>query len=732
MKKKTRKCFVKQRDRKDCGPACLCSISAFYGASIPLAKAREAAKTDLNGTNAYGMIAGAEELGFSSEALSGSFEEFLTCLERSEFSLPVIAHTITEESLDHYIVIFDIDIENDRAVVNDPGKGRLILSIDAFKEAWTGVLITMEPKTELVSIECQRLAPLAIKLLKKNMALVLWVVFCSAVITGVGIAGAFLFQFVIDGIVAQFGRVQGTDLLNLLAQVCLVVCALNALGSGLSIARGVCLASLANKLDASIMLDFYTHLIKLPMSFFGTRKTGEILSRFSDSSKIRDAISTVAFTALIDAAMLVFGSILLWQISWPLACVAYCLFLLYSVLVIVYHRRLERNNQELMENNSQLVSYLKESVDGIETIKSLGCENTVTDRTTSKFYATIRKAYAQSVMTNNQSAYIGLFTSIATVIILWGGVVGIYNGVLTLGELIAFNSLLSYFLNPLGNIVGLQPQIQSALVAFNRLCDVNDLDIEDVNLGSRLEDNPFSIDIQNLSFSYGNRGEVLHSISLHALPGERIALVGESGSGKTTLAKLLMSFYEPDSGCIKVGSLELCTLKKSDYRSLVSYLSQDAFFFADTIRNNLKFGFPEASDEDIESVCKKCMLEDLLQDLPMGLDTQMEEAGLNFSSGQRQRIALARALLKKPRLLILDEATSNLDSITEQAIMESVFNVKSDTTCVIIAHRLSTISSCDRIIVIHDGRVEEEGNHQSLLNSKGRYYSYWKNQTSGR
>lgn len=294
--------------------------------------------------------------------------------------------------------------------------------------------------------------------------------------------------------------------------------------------------------------------------------------------------------------------------------------------------------------------------------------------------------------------------------LLWFGSSLVLNGEVSIGELISFNALLAYFIHPIGRLINLQPQLQGAIVASDRLGEILDLELEkSENECIKPETLAGCISLENVNFAYGVRDNVLNDINIHISNGERIALVGESGSGKTTIAKLLMGFYEVKQGKIIINNYEINEIDKEILRSKVSYISQDSFFFSGTIKENLEFAREGITYEEMVDACKKAQIHDYIESLPLRYKTPLEEKGSNLSGGQRQRLSIARALLKNPEILIMDEATSNLDSITERAIQRTFDECTRNVTTIIIAHRLSTIKKCQKIYVMDKGRIIEEG-----------------------
>ncbi len=315
--------------------------------------------------------------------------------------------------------------------------------------------------------------------------------------------------------------------------------------------------------------------------------------------------------------------------------------------------------------------------------------------------------------------------------ILWAGAYKVIQGEMTVGQLLVFNSLLAYFVDPVKNLIDLQPMMQTAIVASDRLGEILDLELEknkDEGRKVNLSSLKGIIQFKNVDFRYGTRELVLKNINLTIYQGEKIALVGESGSGKTTLAKLLMKFYNNEKGDILINEYNIKDINMEKLREKIAYISQDVFMFSGTIKENLCLGNKSIAFEEMIQAAKLSSAHEFINNLPLRYNTLLEENATNLSGGQKQRLAIARALLKKPDILIMDEATSNLDSITEKAIEKTITELNQDTTTIIIAHRLSTIMRCDKIYVMDHGQIVETGSHGELIKQKGRYYNLWKEQ----
>lgn len=717
---------IKQHDITDCGAACLATISKQYGFKTSIKKIREVAGTDKQGTNAYGVIKAAEQLGFSAKGVKGDKNAFF-----SEFPLPCIAHVVADGNLLHYVVIHKISKKE--VVIADPGKGLVKLKPEEFfgekseegkppAYQWSGVLILMVPSQSFEKgDETKGLFQRFIHLLLPQKRLILHVFVASILITVLGILGSFYFKVLLDDILSA-------GLIKTLHVLSIGVILLNLFKVILSAFRSHLLLYLSQKLDIALLLGYYRHVLELPMNFFGTRKVGEIISRFNDASKVRDAISGATLTIMIDTIMVIVGGVILYSQNAYMFAITLLVVLFYFIIVISFNKWYKKLNQVQMESNAQLTSYMVESLNGIQTVKAYNAERKVNLETETKFIQLLRSVFKLSWVSNLQGSLVGFVELTGGIIILWTGAYHVIKGNLSVGQLITYNSLLAYFLEPVKNLINLQPQMQTALVAADRLGEILDLEPERTKTEEKkLSPNSIrgDITIKNITFRYGTRRPVLEHITMNIRQGERIALVGESGSGKTTLSKLLLNLYSPEEGEILINGNNLKDIKLESLRERIAYIPQETFLFSGSIMENLMLGLDEVTVEEVIEASKKAQAHDFINELPLRYETRLEENGSNLSGGQRQRLAIARAILKKPDILILDEATSNLDSITERAIEKTIEEYSKGMTTIIIAHRLSTIKRCDRIYVMERGKIIEEGSHGELIKINKIYFKLW-------
>ena len=712
------KCIL-QNDETDCGPACLAVIFRKYGLKVSIAKIRDIAGTDRQGTSAYGLVKVIEHFGFQQKVVETD-KESLT----SKLPIPAIAHVVIDDSLLHYVVI--TKVKGDTVVVSDPAKGIVKYKKEDFLKIWTNILILIAPtnksqkgnkkQSTLLSFFC---------LLISQKWLLLRIFILSMILTSIGIITSFYYQVLMDNIVPSSS-------LEMLNYVSVITLCLFFVQIGLNFLRGFLIVKLEQNIDIPIMLGYYNHALILPMKFYSMRDTGEIISRFSDASSIRDIVSEASLTIMMDTIMAVVGAVVLFNSNRLLFLISVVMLFLYGIIVFVYNKPIKKNNRKIMEMNSKVTSQFIETVNGIEIIKAFNQEDNEKEKTDKLYRKFLKRVFNGGVLSLSQQTVTMFVAVVGELVILWIGATYVIKGELTIGELITFNALLGYFIEPIKNLINLQPQIQTAVVAADRLGEILDISPEyENNDMCTAYDSEIKFDnliISNLNFRYGTRDLVLKDINLEINHGEKIAFVGESGSGKTTLAKLLVRLYEQEKGNIKLDSVDIRDFPISQIRNNFSYISQNAFLFSGTIKENLLFGNSDASDNDILRVCKICELEEYINSLPLKYNTRIEENGKNLSGGQKQRLAIARALLKNPKILIMDEATSNLDYITEKTIENTINKFSKNMTTIIIAHRLSTIKDCDKIFVFKDGQIVETGNHRDLLKQRGYYYQLWNGQ----
>lgn len=707
---------VRQQDETDCGAACISTVAKFYGKRIAVSKIRALAGTDTKGTTAKGIIKAATSIGFTCKTLITKTKEL-----KADLPYPIIVH-LNKDDLEHYVVVYKV--AKNKILIADPADSVRWVQSEDFYKWWSGVFFFLIPDQKFEkNSDDKSFLQRFLYLLMNDKKLAVSIFAASFILTVLGILGAFYFRYLIDDVIYSY-------LPQALISVSLAYLLVIIFQSLLGFARNNLIIFLSNKIEASLTLEYFRHILHLPLDFFTTRKSGEILSRLGDIGTIKNALSTMTIGVILDCIMLIFGGIVLFTFSKSLVGIAVIPVILSAILVLVFTKKFRQLIYKRSILEAEKYSHFVETINGISTVKALSTENDSYDKAELKILDTIEKDFALSNLGNFQSTLQGFFSQAGNLAVYWFGSYLIMQGKLSLGELISFVTLLGFFLGPLSRLITLQPQLQELSVSSKRLGEILDLPEEDgINDGLfNLTETQGNIIIKNLSFSYGTRGNTLEKISLMIKAGEKVAFVGPSGSGKTTLIKLLLKFYKPETGDIYLDGKSIKDINTASYRKAFGYVPQEILLFSGSIEENIVWGNHDATPEDIFNAAKYAEALDFIARLPNRFSTKIGEKGASLSGGERQRIALARTLLRKPKILVLDEATSSLDSLSENAIMNTINRIGKNITTIMVAHRLSTIKNCDRIFVLKDGHLVEMGNHKSLLEKNGIYTHMWKSQ----
>lgn len=675
-------------------------------------KIRETIGTDAYGTTVKGVMDGLEKLHFNAKAIRTTAEELT-----ADLTYPAIAQIRTTEGLNHFVVIHKVT-KRGKVIIADPAKGIEKVDLEDFAKQFSGVVIFIMPTSEfeLMNIKDKGMFDLFVKLIVPQKKLMAVIILASVLLTAIGIFASFFSKIIMDEIIPY-------QLKNSL-YVFLIVFALVSLAQNLvSTFRQHILLFLSRKIDIPVMMGYYNHIIRLPYSFFGSRKVGDIITRFQDANTIKDIFTSVALSLGLDVLLALFSSVLLWYLNPKLFYILLIMLIINIALIYFFKKPYRKINYEQMEAGAMLNAQLIESMQNIETVKAHANEEEQIHHLENRFVHALQIGYKEGVLQNAQGFVSNFVNSLGNVLILGVGAYMIIEGEMTIGDLLVFQTLSQFFIDPVQNLVGLQITFQEAQVAMNRLSELMSLKREDSNSEDRIKAVDLKTDLifQDVTFAYGSRPPILKEFNLHIKQGDKIALVGESGAGKSTIAKLLLQFIEPQSGKIMFGDYRISDLEQKSQRQKVAYIPQNIDLFTGTIIDNLKIANPTAKYEEIVTACQLAGADAFIERLQNRYHSLIEEGGTNLSGGERQRLAIARALLANSDLYIFDEATSHLDSFSEQKIQEVIFNQIQGKTTIIIAHRLSTILNCDRIYFIKEGQITEEGNHETLMNQNGQY-----------
>ena len=706
---------VKQRDITDCGAACLASVMAFYELKIPVSQIRQYAGTDKKGTNVLGLIEAAELLGFQAKGVKGTFESL------SKIPIPTIAHVIIDEKLAHYVVIYKVSKKH--ITIMDPADGRLQKKTnEEFKKIWTGVLVLLLPgETFATGDKTTSNAKRFWFLIRPHSNIMLQAIFGALVYSVLGLSMSFYVQKIVDFVLVE-GNIR---LLNLLSVVMILILFFKVI---LGAIKSMYALKTGQQIDAKLILGYYKHLLSLPQRFFDTMRVGEVISRVNDAVKIRSFINETALSIVVNILIVGFSIALMFLYYWKLAVIMLCIIPFYLIIYFVSNKINKVWQRKLMENSAELETQLVESLNAVGTIKRFGLEEYSNNKTENKFIGLLGTIYKSS----KYAVYIGtsseFITGLFTIILLWAGSYFVVQRQLSPGELLSFYALIGYFTGPAMALIGTNKSIQDALIASDRLFEIIDLELESDNLNKVTLSAELIGDIQfnDATFRYGTRTIVFEGLNLLIKKGSSTAIVGESGSGKSTLLSLLQNLYPLKEGNILIGGRDIQNISNKSLRKCVGVVPQHIDLFAGSIIDNIALGETEPDMQRVLGISHMLGINEFVEKLPNTYNTYLSEQGVNLSGGQRQRVAIARALYRNPEILILDEATSSLDPVSEQKVQTTLNWFKQQgKTVIIIAHRLSTIKSCDTILVLHNGKLVEEGNHADLISTDGYYAKLW-------
>jgi len=705
---------VKQRDITDCGAACLASVAAHYGVQLPVSKIRQYASTDKKGTNILGLIEASTKMGLLAKGVRGEWESLF------KIQKPAIAHVVVKSALNHFVVLTrttDKYIE-----VMDPADGEIHkIKHDEFKKEWTGVLVLIAPG-ERFSPRNEKI-PLSLHLwhlIRPSRDVLIQSLVGALVFSVLGLATSLYVGRLVDHVIPG----GNLNLLNLLGIAMIVIIVFRLL---LSYFQSLIILKTGQRIDSSLILGYYQHLLKLPQTFFDNMRTGEIISRISDAVKIRVFINDISINLVLNLLILVVSFIIMFTFYWKLALIVLVVLPFYLGTYLLYDRLNKKVQRRIMERAADLEAHLVESLNSAGTIKRFNLETFSNFKTETKFISLLKTIYSSGINSIFSSSATTFLTQLITLIVLWAGTGFVLKTNITPGELLSFYAVVGYFTGPVTSLIGFNKYLQDAKIAADRLFEIFDLDADDESekidlLPHMLED----IRFEEVKFRYGSRVEVFDSLNMIIKKGKITAITGESGSGKTTLASLLQNIYPVNAGYIRIGQYNLNYFKSKTIRQIISVVPQKIDLFSGSIIENISLGEIEPDIEKIINICQRLGMIEFIENLPAGFKTYLGENGTNLSGGQKQRIAIARALYRNPEILILDEATSSLDAKAEEYVMDAIKYMKyQNKTVIIITHRFSSISLADRIIVLDKGKVIQEGTFKDLSEAEGYFRNMW-------
>ncbi len=713
--------YIPQHEEVDCGAASLAMITAHYGRPVGVSRLRDLAGVSTMGASLTQLIHAAHDVGYETRSLRLSADRL------PRLQLPAVLFWRGY----HYVVLYAL---NDKyAYIADPAMGKMRITLSELEQEFSGYALEVTPTAAAERVRTKpKAAQRLINLMKRSSGTLGLILALSLLLQVVGLAAPMFTKYIIDSVLmpGDAGPPDGTAppgsplSLNWLALGLVVV---SVFGIVMTMFRGMVAVRLSQKLDRTMLHEFYQHLLRLPTRFFKLRRTGDIVARFGGNQHVRDLFTAGTMPVVLDSLMVVVYFVVMFLLNVRLAAVVLAFVPIFVGFTLFVSPIMKLMHRRLLEDGAAHEANLIESIGGIDMVKAMAVEQPMQDKWEVLFEKFLKSQYRSEKLGQTFGAIDGAIGVLSQVALLWYGLTLVQRGELSLGDFMAFNMLASQVITPLSGVIGLWDNLQQARVSLERLSDVLDNDPEPQ---PPPEERVYPKSIRGrvkfdrVFFHYGTKGApyVLRNLSFEAAPGQRIAIVGRSGSGKTTLARLLLGLYQPTEGTITIDDWNLQRIDLATLRQQIGFVLQENLLFSGTILENIALGDPKPDRERVDEAATLAGAHDFIRAMPLGYDMVIGEFGLTLSGGQRQRISIARALYRNPRILVMDEATSALDSLSEREIQKNLDAILADRTAFIIAHKIATVRDADQILVLHDGAIVEQGTHDELIAKRGTYY----------
>ncbi|GAA0727569.1 peptidase domain-containing ABC transporter [Aquimarina litoralis] len=724
--------FYKQAESKDCGPTCIKIIAKHYGKVLNTQKLRSLSETTREGSSLLGLSEAVESIGFRSLGVKLSLNQLL------EVPLPCIVHW----NKVHYVVVYKVKSTKKNGMkiyVSDPAHGLITYTQEEFIKAWIGnnadqtteegVALLVEPTPKFYNDNIDEedeefgfkfISKYVFKYKKFIFQLILGLTagsllqlitpFLTQSIVDVGIENEDI-NFVYLVLIAQLSLFIGRTLIDVL--------------------RSWILLHLSTRINISLISDFFIKLMNLPISYFDVKMTGDLLQRINDHKRIEQILTMSSLNVLFSMVNLIVFSIVLIYYSFSIFSVFAVGSAIYFAWILIFFKKRKKLDYKRFSQISEEQSKVIELVNGMQEIKLHNAEKR--KRWNWEFVqAKLFKISIENLaLEQYQSVGSAFINELKNILITVLSAVLVIDGDITLGMMLAITSIVGQLNAPITQLINFLRELQDAQISLERLGEIHNKEDEEKSGDEKIREVPENsgFEIKKLSFRYvGSDKPVLQNLDL-SIPANKItAVVGVSGSGKTTLMKLLLKFYEPDEGQIFIGTHDLNNVSQKAWRDQFGVVMQEGYIFNDTIANNIAVGEDYVDKKKLAHAVDVANIKEFVESLPLSYNTKIGMEGVGLSTGQKQRLFIARAVYKNPKFLFFDEATSALDANNEKVIMEKLDTFFKDKTVMVIAHRLSTVKNADQIVVLDKGEIIEVGNHESLIKEKGSYYNLVKNQ----
>lgn len=669
--------FTKQEGLKDCAAACMQMIIKYYNGYISINDLNEMLETTKEGVSAFKIIEVSNKIGFKATGIR------LNLLELNKsVTLPVIAHVVIN-NYNHYIVVYKIDSFKKSVIIADPQSKIKTISFKEFESIWTNVIINLYPVKPIEHRNYEKHLNYK-NIILKNKKTIFQLCYISFIYMILSIVASFYMKYVFDNYLSNF---------HLIFTVFILFIIINLYKIFTNLIRTKILIDLNKNIDIDLSLDIFSKILSLPYGYYRNKTTGEIITRYTELSKIRETISKVLLTLFLDLPLCITSFIIMYFLNSKLTMISLIAVLLYTVIVIVYNRILNDTILEAQIKKAEMNTVLIESINGFETIKGLNLYDYIKLKFENKYIKYLKNVIKIDSILNIKENLKEIVNQLIEMIIIFTGVIYVRSETITIGTLMTYNSILVFFLAPIRNLLSLDNSIIESKRIVKR---VNEMIKKEENV-KKINIVYGDILIKSLSFKQ-NEKIILNKINLHISKGEKVIITGKSGSGKSTLLKILMNYYNDYQGEIKINGINIKSINLKNV-----YISQNETLFTDTIYNNIVLG---NNDSNFSEIVKMCYVDEIINS-NLGYNQIIEENGFNISGGQKQRIILARSIINEFDLLLIDEGLNQIDVELERKILKNLFNKFHDKTIIIVSHRLENMDLYDKLIKLENGKVKE-------------------------
>jgi len=665
-------------------------IIEYYKGHMEMENIRELLKLNTQGTTAFHIVEGAKKIGFEAKGVKCNIED----MNEDNMVLPCIANVIINKTYKHFIVIYKIDFMKKRLLIADPSNKLMYISFDIFSSIFSGVLILLYPIDELPFESTKNLKlDLFLNIVKSHPILIKQISILSIFITIFSILCSFFLENICDAITIYGNK-------DVIIVILLLFIILSSVKCLTKFFREKVLLLLNEKIDLKLTLDTYNKVLLLPYKDYRSKTTGDIITRLIDVGVIKNTCSKIFLTLLIDLPLSLVATLFLLLINMRLFIISLVILILYVLVMLMFKDYFDESYTKLKKDNINVTSYMIESINNFETVKGLKIFKNMYYQFEKRFVSMLRKKYSYENAYCLQQFLKEIISECGLFLVYGMGALLVIKGELSFSSLLTFGTLLSYFFEPVQSIVNLEKDVRELDLVLKRQLDLN----KENNMG--LTDNAMKGDINicNLNYSYNEEIDILRNINLKIKNGEKVIITGSSGCGKSTLVKILMKYYSIERDKVYINNIDINDYNSSDG---INYISQNENLYTDSLYNNITL-YEKCSINKFIEICKMCEIDEIVSKNRLGYNMLIEENGFNLSGGERERIVLARTLIRNFNMLIIDEGLCQLDINKERKILKNIFEKYKNKTIIVISHRLENLDLYDRKIYMKDGSVVDD------------------------